>query len=356
MVLPIVFGLGSLALRAAPYAVRGAMALGRGAKGVVKPSNIRSYFAGTPRAVQGPVTQGSKGLGFVGRTRPGILNPSFKNQAAQFGVGAGGFMAYDAPTDSAEQSVEDQKNQGGGEDNKGGPVDTVPDPVTPKKKPPRDDGGASGLDDDIKKGKLDDFIKERMDLFDKYLGDSKDQLKSGGFAALTEFGLNLATAKGGNLMDKIARAAKDPLKTFTAIGMAAKDRADKIKMAAVESGIEAQQAALDRAGDTDGTTFQKNLSTLQAMFTDASGELTIPQEDLINMAKTGATTSRKEFLASVVPNLVKNLNPNTGVAYTAGEATSLAEQMWSQISGQEPPPSKEDETTTTTTSDPLGVR
>ena len=42
MVLPIVFGLGSLALRAAPYAVRGAMALGRGARGVVRPSNLKN--------------------------------------------------------------------------------------------------------------------------------------------------------------------------------------------------------------------------------------------------------------------------------------------------------------------------
>ena len=203
-----------------------------------------------------------------------------------------------------------------------------------KKDKPEPD--ANKIDKEIKKGTLDDLIKERIDIFEKYLGDGKDATRSGGFAALTEFGLNLASARGGNLMDKIARSAKDPLKTFTAIGMAAKDRADKIKMAGVEAGIKADEAQKERdaASDPEGTTFQQNLSTLTAMFTGADGQLTIDQEDLVNMAKAGGTTSRKEFLAAVVPDLITKDDPDTGSTYTPEKAKRLAETVWAQISGQ----------------------
>lgn len=195
---------------------------------------------------------------------------------------------------------------------------------------------ANKIEKEIKKGTLDDLIKERIDIFEKYLGDGKDQVRSGGFAALTEFGLNLASARGGNFMDKIARSAKDPLKTFTAIGMAAKDRADKIKMAGVEAGIKADEAQKERDAESDpeGTTFQQNLSTLTAMFTGADGQLTIDQEDLVNMAKAGGTTSRKEFLAAVVPDLITKDDPDTGSTYTPEKAKRLAETVWAQISGQ----------------------
>ena len=351
MVLPIAYGLGALALRgatmAAPYAVRGAMALGRGAKGIVKPNNIKSYFLGTgartPTSGIGPV---------LPKSRPGILKPSFKNIAGQSATGYGGILAYDALTDSAKQSVEDQKKET--QKNKP-PSDRQPELFESEsdnkiKKEKKND--ATDLDNKIKKGDLDDFIKERMDLFDKYLSSNNEQVKSGGFAALTEFGLNLASARGGNLMDKIARSAKDPLKTFTAIGMAAKDRADKIKMAAIESGIEAQEAALD----TDGTTFQKNLATLKTMFTDQEGELTIPQEDLINMAKAGGTTSKKEFFASIIPQLMQTQDPLTMKVYDENQALSMAERMWSAISGQTSSSSfKESKSNTSTTSDPLGI-
>jgi len=188
----------------------------------------------------------------------------------------------------------------------------------------------------IEKGDLDELIKERIDIFEKYLGDGKDQVRKGGFAALTEFGLNLASARGGNFMDKIARSAKDPLKTFTAIGMAAKDRADKIKMAGVKAGIEAEQAQLDRLAEADpeGTTFQRNLGTLTAMFTGADGKLTIAEEDLVNMAKSGATTSRKEFAAQIYASLGGTQNPSTLKQYTDPEIADIINRGWAVVSGE----------------------
>ena len=294
--------------------------------------------AGITSVQQGAIPGVSKGTMLATATSLGgygYLADQYGNLADEAEVSAN----QPLPPVSEEQKKRDKEDEVGG-------IET--------KRTKKDD--ADDLSNQIKKGNLDDFIKERMDLFNKYLGDSKGQLKSAGFAALTEFGLNLASAKGGNLMDKIARSAKDPLKTFTAIGMAAKDRADKIKMAAVESGIEAQEAALDRAAESDDTTttFQKNLNTLTAMFTNEEGQLTVDKEDLINMAKSGATTSKKKFFADNYSNYAGKTN-ELGVPYSPAEINSILERGWAIVSGQtsgatsEPPEGS-------VNNDPLGIK
>ena len=72
MVLPIVAGLGSLALRTLPYAVRGARA-------VVNPTNLRNYFVGKPVFTAGKEgIKRSVGIGCIGRrTKPGALKFNF---------------------------------------------------------------------------------------------------------------------------------------------------------------------------------------------------------------------------------------------------------------------------------------
>jgi len=192
------------------------------------------------------------------------------------------------------------------------------------------------LNKEIKKGTLDDLITERIGIFEKHLGDGRDTVKAGGFAALTEFGLNLASARGGNFMDKIARSAKDPLKTFTAIGMAAKDRADKIKMAAVEAGIKADEAQKERDADsTASSAFNQNLATLKAMFTGPDGELTIDSEDLVNMAKSGQTTTKKEFFAENYKAFAGKENTAEARPYTEQEIKDILERGWALVSGEE---------------------
>lgn len=68
---------------------------------------------------------------------------------------------------------------------------------------------------------------------------------------MVEFGLNLASARGGNTMDKIARSAKDPLKNFATVGKEILNRAEKIKMAGVESGIQSYDKEQDRQVDRE---------------------------------------------------------------------------------------------------------
>lgn len=123
------------------------------------------------------------------------------------------------------------------------------------KKPTKKIDETLTLKEDIKSGSMDDMIKEKITLFEKYLGKDKDKKQKGAaYEAMVEFGLNLATARGGNTMDKIARSAKDPLKNFAAVGKEIVNRAEKIKMAGIESGIQAYDKAEDRAVDREAIT------------------------------------------------------------------------------------------------------
>lgn len=202
----------------------------------------------------------------------------------------------------------------------------------------RDDGTKPTIDD-INKGDLDDYISKNIGLFEKYLGDGKEKTKAAGFQALTEFGLNLAMARGGNLIDKIARAAKDPLKTFAEIGKAAANRADKIKMAAIETGIQQSEAAKDRA-ESDKPDDVKTLE----YFLSIPALKNKPIEELIRLSKAKATMSdedfRKEVIISLTPQVGTTIQPNalpgivesvvslgTGTGGGTGGGLSVQEQV-----------------------------
>jgi len=241
MALPAIgYGLGSLALRAAPSVMR-----------------LGSRFF--PRLIGGGAKTGTKATGTAvgpylggGATGSGGL-PTIVGSGAKTGSSifrgsslgpittAGTLMSLPYFIDneaeiSANQKpgISDEQRKRDAEDEQTG--------VGKRDKPKPD-----SVVDDINEGNLDDYISKNIGLFEKYLGDGKEKTKAAGFEALTQFGLNLATARGGNFLDKVARSAKDPLKTFAEIGKAAKNRADKIKMAAIETGIQQSEAAKDRA-------------------------------------------------------------------------------------------------------------
>ena len=247
MVLPIVAGLGGLALRALPYAVRGARA-------VVNPTNLRNYFIGKPVFTAGKEgIKRSVGIGGIGRrTKPGALKFNFKNIAGQSAVLGGGGLAYDALTDSAEQSTETPAGSGGPvEATPGGPAGMTIEEgekagIIKDEKQKATDTAADATGKNIQGGDLDDFIKERIDLFEKYIGDdTRKKTKSAGYNAMIQFGLELAT-KRGNLVEAIAESAKEPLKEFAKLGNQLADRAAAIKKAGIESGVEAFESAQER--------------------------------------------------------------------------------------------------------------
>ena len=282
MVLPIAYGLGALALRAAPFALRAGKAL-------IKPSNIKNYFVGSARPFQGALNKGvSKGLGYAGRTRPGMFKygPYGSNLAFTSAAPFAGMAGYDYLTSDAEQSAAAPPPNFNDGDN--------PEGVSPgagntrrgdsgKTKPEKDD--AKITSDQIKSGELDDFIKERIDLFEKYIGDdTRKRTKTAGYNAMVQFGLNLAT-KRGNLVEGIAESAKEPLKEFAKLGNDLMDRAASIKKAGIEAGVSAYEKSEDRKIDRE------------ALATE------ILKEKLKQDAKT---LTRGEFITSALQDITSN--------------------------------------------------
>ena len=249
MPIPAILYYGGLgALRAAPAIMRAGSAGLKAIRGGGIQRGLKNYFRGTKGKF--PLAPGAQGPTVPG-TAPGIVLPGRfgSNYLTQFGLGYG---AYDYLTGDAEQSVADGQR-------------TVPSPATPggpagmtieegekagiikdKKEKPDD---AKITSDQIKSGELDDFIKERIDLFEKYIGDdTRKRTKTAGYNAMVQFGLNLAT-KRGSLVEGIAESAKEPLKEFAKLGNDLMDRAASIKKAGIESGVSAYDKAKDREID-----------------------------------------------------------------------------------------------------------
>ena len=110
--------------------------------------------------------------------------------------------------------------------------------------------GDSGVSDErTQMAKLQDIIKERSALYKQLLGDPKKQLEQQGFLQLAQFGLNLAAARGGNLAEKIAKSATDPLQTFAALARDAAKDERAIELAAIESGEAQLLKEIDNQGD-----------------------------------------------------------------------------------------------------------
>lgn len=248
MAVPAILYYGGLgALRAAPALFRAGKAGLSAIKGGAIKRGLKNYFLpGSKKIGTG------KGLGFkTVTTAPGIAKPG------KFGInyaltGAPALYAgYDYLTGDAEQSANtpppifndgdnpEGVSPGAGNTRRGDSGKTKPEP--------KDD--AKVTSDQIKSGELDDFIKERIDLFEKYIGDdTRKRTKTAGYNAMVQFGLNLAT-KRGSLVEGIAESAKEPLKEFAKLGNDLMDRAASIKKAGIESGVSAYDKAQDREID-----------------------------------------------------------------------------------------------------------
>jgi len=110
--------------------------------------------------------------------------------------------------------------------------------------------GDKGVSDErTQMAKLQDIIKERSALYKELLGNPKEQLKQQGFLQLAQFGLNLAAARGGNLAEKIAKSATDPLQTFAALARDAAKDERAIELAAIESGEAQILKEIENQGD-----------------------------------------------------------------------------------------------------------
>jgi hypothetical protein len=82
-----------------------------------------------------------------------------------------------------------------------------------------------------------DEFKKTQTSYEKLYGYDPEFLKGQAYQQLAQFGLNLASAKGGNTVQKIAESAKSPLATFAAIGAEAQKAKREGKLEAGKGAI-----------------------------------------------------------------------------------------------------------------------
>jgi hypothetical protein len=92
---------------------------------------------------------------------------------------------------------------------------------------------------------------ERSDLYKQMLGDPKEMMKQQGLLQLAQFGLNLASARGGNLAEKIAKSATDPLQAFAQLASDASKDARAIDLAALKSAEDQLMLETELSGKQD---------------------------------------------------------------------------------------------------------
>ena len=317
--LPYLGTAGLAALRFAPSLVRaGSRLIKPGAgTGIIKPGTaVGPYLGGRLPAVTGGGAR--VGSGSVPSAGGGITGAGGSSifRGSSLGPLTTGATLMSLPYMIGNEQTTPDAGAGGGISEEQRKRDSE-DEQTGVPRKDKDDETKKTVED-INKGDLDDYISKNISLFEKFLGDGKEKTKAAGFQALTEFGLNLATARGGNLIDKIARSAKDPLQTFAAIGKAARDRADKIKMAAIETGIQQREAALDRAEKDK----PDDIQTLE-YFMSIPGLRDKPIEELIRLSKSKATMSDDDFRKE----LILSLTPQIGTTITAEQLPGIVDSV-----------------------------
>ncbi len=172
--------------------------------------------------------------------------------------------------------------------------------------------GDRGVSDERSEmGRLQDIIKERSALYKELLGNPNEQLKQQGFLQLAQFGLNLASARGGNLAEKIATSAKDPLQTFAALARDAAKDERAIELAAIESGEAQILKEIDNQGDL--STIGKSVRDIARIKGIPINEAYASYEALLNDDKK--LTSFDRFISAQDSQTIPN---NTQAARSSG--------------------------------------
>jgi hypothetical protein len=182
---------------------------------------------------------------------------------------------------------------------------------------------------------LEGLVKERSELYKKILGDPKEGLKQQGLLQLAQFGLNLASARGGNFAEKIAKSAKDPLQAFAALGRESLKDERAIEMLAIK-GAEDELARTQKTG-----TFGQLVQDIMTANPNMSLEEAYAKSIEITSQKAGKslTEQRNEYADKLVDLYVKE------EGLEVEEATKRANQKAME---RFPNPTDDAETTTAT--------
>lgn len=166
---------------------------------------------------------------------------------------------------------------------------------------------------------LEAMVRERSDIYKQILGDPKEGLKQQGLLQLAQFGLNLASAKGGNLAEKIAKSAKDPLTTFAALGREAMKDERAIDMLAIKG-------AEDELGRTQKTgSFGQLVQDIMVANPNLSKEEAYAKSIEITSQKAGKSLAeqRNEYADKLVDLYVKEEGLEVDVAEAKANKKAL---------------------------------
>ena len=177
----------------------------------------------------------------------------------------------------------------------------VSDTVDRKQEELAESGFASTGDERNQLTELEELVKSRSELYKKILGDPKEGLKQQGLLQLAQFGLNLASARGGNFAEKIAKSAKDPLQTFAALGRESLKDERAIDMLAIK-GAEDEMARTQKTG-----TFGQLVSDIMKSSPNMTLEEAYAKSIEITSQKAGKSLAeqRNEYVDKLVELYVK---------------------------------------------------
>jgi hypothetical protein len=187
----------------------------------------------------------------------------------------------------------------------------------PKKEEPKKDTKVPPPEKKFKARSVDEILnseafKKTQTAYEKLYGYDPDFLKGQAYQQLAQFGLNLASAKGGNTVQKIAESAKSPLATFAAIGAEAQKAKREGKLEAGKGAI--KEAEFERKIQQYG---EYGITPKEAILGAKTGDL----KDLEN-ARTAIATGYEELLKRLPKEQKSIVTENAAAIYKQEPTTA----------------------------------
>jgi hypothetical protein len=180
----------------------------------------------------------------------------------------------------------------------------IPSPVPPPEKKFK----ARSVDEILNS----EAFKKTQTAYEKLYGYDPDFLKGQAYQQLAQFGLNLASAKGGNTVQKIAESAKSPLATFAAIGAEAQKAKREGKLEAGKGAI--KEAEFERKLEQYA---EYGITPKEAILGAKTGDL----KDLEN-ARTAIATGYEELLKRLPKEQKSIVTENAAAIYKQEPTTA----------------------------------
>ena len=145
---------------------------------------------------------------------------------------------------------------------------------------------------------------ERSALYKEMLGDPRQMMRQQGLLDLAQFGLNLASARGGNLAEKIAKSAADPLASFAKLAQDSSRDARAIDLAALQAAEE--ELMLEKKLAAEDTDQNKIIIFNEAVDKNLNPVKTAEQTQILPAAKIKEIDNFRDETGKISSKLLKD--------------------------------------------------